>query len=463
MIPPKPPTINPSSSCESCCQNESFHFCRNCGISFCKECVEQVHSHRVFAKHDVVPIEDAILEVYHPCKQHLHGGCPEMRYFCNVCAEPACIDCFNLGTHRDHSDKIVYLKQRADEYSEAVEELMTALHESHQSIPITSSFESIKDQQVNLLDLINKKCVYMMEEAKENKRQCVQRIQEQKFSILEEIDVSGLISLLKQLDNYFTTVKNQFHQSINSIAQLSDSKTSTVFGKIQLFPDSTVLQGCSTDLTDKFRMKSDSAKLIFRASRDGFTSSAFHSNCDNISNVIVLLKTSNGNIAGGFRSAAFDSSGSQKNSPGAFLFRVKVGDNENFEKFTVISGQSQSSINCHSSYGPYFGGNPDLYLVNNCNTSNSSCNPGSTFNGTYSELLGENSFTVEDYEVYSIEPVSLSSSDLIDSSVLQSDCPDISSLMISTTETPRLLFRGSRDGFSGSQFHNHCDGQGNVF
>ena len=57
-----------------------------------------------------------------------------------------------------------------------------------------------------------------------------------------------------------------------------------------------------------------------------------------------------------------------------------------------------------SSYGPYFGAGPDLYLNTGCiSSTNSSTNQSSfDYKGKNYALNGISSFQVEDYEVYEL-------------------------------------------------------------
>ena len=56
----------------------------------------------------------------------------------------------------------------------------------------------------------------------------------------------------------------------------------------------------------------------------------------------------------------------------------------------------------NTSYGPYFGAGPDLYINNNCLSSSSSISQSSFNYGKNNALNGTSSFQVEDYEVYEL-------------------------------------------------------------
>jgi hypothetical protein len=47
------------------------------------------------------------------------------------------------------------------------------------------------------------------------------------------------------------------------------------------------------------------AKLAFRASRDGWGIRDFHQRCDQLSSSLVILRTSNGKVCGGFTSKSW--------------------------------------------------------------------------------------------------------------------------------------------------------------
>jgi hypothetical protein len=63
---------------------------------------------------------------------------------------------------------------------------------------------------------------------------------------------------------------------------------------------------------------SDSLTLLYRASRDGFKSSNFHANVDNIPNTVVIIKQKNkDSVFGGVTSVAWDSSSGYKSDTNA--------------------------------------------------------------------------------------------------------------------------------------------------
>ena len=70
------------------------------------------------------------------------------------------------------------------------------------------------------------------------------------------------------------------------------------------FKNSTILtQEQSIQLVKLLNFPSPNFTLIYQASRDGFREFDFHSKVDGIVNTLTVIKTTNGNIFGGFTSA----------------------------------------------------------------------------------------------------------------------------------------------------------------
>ena len=138
--------------------------------------------------------------------------------------------------------------------------------------------------------------------------------------------------------------------------------------------------------------------LLFRASRDGYSYSNFHSKCDGKVNTLILVETTNRRRFGGYTECQWDQSNSYKTGPYSFIFSF---DN----KKIYYSKNGSNSIYGNSSYGPTFGGGHDFYISNSCNSSDSYESLGNSYenDGKKYPLTGSNSFLVADYEVYQLE------------------------------------------------------------
>ena len=168
--------------------------------------------------------------------------------------------------------------------------------------------------------------------------------------------------------------------------------------------DSHILKIYEINLIEKgvqknLKKKINKYTLLFRASRDGYSASNFHSKCDGKSNTVTLVETMTGRRFGGFTDDQWDQSSSYKTGPNGFIF--SLDNNEIYYK-----KNNQNNIYCNSSYGPTFGGGHDFCICDNCCSSNNSYdNSGNCYetNGKKNALAGSYYFLVRDYEVFQLE------------------------------------------------------------
>jgi hypothetical protein len=127
--------------------------------------------------------------------------------------------------------------------------------------------------------------------------------------------------------------------------------------------------------------------LKYRASRDGFIAKNFHSKCDEIPNTLTIIKSTNGNIFGGFAEKAWTSDTNVKD-PKSFIISLVNQENKPFKAMNTSSLHEYDdnefyALHCHSSYGPSFGNDyygTDISISSNSNANQSgSSNFGRTF------------------------------------------------------------------------------------
>lgn len=132
-------------------------------------------------------------------------------------------------------------------------------------------------------------------------------------------------------------------------------------------------------------------KLLYRATKDGFGASDFHSKCDNKENTLVIIKSTNGNVFGGYTKQSWSNTYSgNKDDPNAFIFSFKNSKN----KLLVMKcTNSKHAIYSDNNSGPAFGFKydytnvtPDIFICNNSNKSTESCsNLGNSYK--HSEII----------------------------------------------------------------------------
>ena len=163
-------------------------------------------------------------------------------------------------------------------------------------------------------------------------------------------------------------------------------------------------------------------ELLYRATRDGFGAKDFHQKCDNFKNTLVVIKSTSGNIFGGFTSkpwnsiSTVDSQNNHVSDPSSYIFSLV---NQNEKPFKALAQSFYSGIFCDTSKGPEFGEMTsngiqqfDLSILSDSNirgktNSFSSFGNGYTFSdhfaGTYKAktiLAGTHKFVNVEIEVY---------------------------------------------------------------
>eukprot|EP01091_Cochliopodium_minus_P016983 TRINITY_DN6534_c0_g1_i1.p1 TRINITY_DN6534_c0_g1~~TRINITY_DN6534_c0_g1_i1.p1 ORF type:complete len:203 (-),score=50.59 TRINITY_DN6534_c0_g1_i1:85-693(-) len=150
-----------------------------------------------------------------------------------------------------------------------------------------------------------------------------------------------------------------------------------------------------------------SSSLIYRGSKNGFSASSFHGNCNKKSHTIVIIKA-NGYIFGGY-TYMWTSAGGYKCLPSTYIFSLTNPSNKPIQ-FKLV--KPQYAIDDSSNYGPTFGGGNDIYISDNCNANlNSFSNLGHSYSGCHhkfenneakSFLCGAAKFKVEEIEVWQL-------------------------------------------------------------
>lgn len=151
--------------------------------------------------------------------------------------------------------------------------------------------------------------------------------------------------------------------------------------------------------------KSTGTILLYSAVRDGFGAAQFHQKCDNKGATIVIAKSTNGCVFGGYTPTSWDSSGSYKLNIGSFLFTLVNTHKILPTKYEISAATNNNAIYCHALYGPTFGTGHDIHICNNANNTNTSySNFPSTFKDTSGKGLatfaGNYNFLLSDMEVF---------------------------------------------------------------
>lgn len=160
-------------------------------------------------------------------------------------------------------------------------------------------------------------------------------------------------------------------------------------------------------LKDQLDLPHSTFVLLYRASRDGWSTATFHTCCDKRGPTVVVVK-SNDSLFGGFTEQSWDSSGSYKYCNESFIFSLVNPSGSVPTKLPLKPDQTKYGIYCNSGYGPTFGGGHDLTI---CEDANSSSKSYSSLGNSYecprhitsTFLTEERTFLVSEVEVFGLK------------------------------------------------------------
>ncbi|CAK1586549.1 unnamed protein product [Parnassius mnemosyne] len=150
-------------------------------------------------------------------------------------------------------------------------------------------------------------------------------------------------------------------------------------------------------------------RLVFRASTHGFSAQAFHSHCDGVAPVLLLVQPSRGPVVGGYCEAGWSAGGASGAAGGgaggaggyvpaerALLFALA----EPPTRYPLV--KKAFALCYHPECGPIFGAGADLLLAHNCNTNSDSYSNLHSYGDAPApaSLLPDYNFTVRDYEIF---------------------------------------------------------------
>ena len=179
------------------------------------------------------------------------------------------------------------------------------------------------------------------------------------------------------------------------------------------FKISSIIDSNHYDLLNQWMVPFSDARLLYKGTSHGFSSSSFHIHCDNQGPTITFIKTTLGWIFGGYTPIQWCSKQDFSYHPSTFLFSLENPEGTPI-KLTNDgpNASNRHSIFDHSSFGPTFGGGHDLYISNNCNSNTISySNLGHSFRGPPYQygstqakkfLSGNYNFQVSEIEVWKI-------------------------------------------------------------
>lgn len=161
-------------------------------------------------------------------------------------------------------------------------------------------------------------------------------------------------------------------------------------------------------LSEKLKSQNLTFKLLYKATRDGDSEDEFHSKCDNINNTLVIIKTKENNIIGGFTTTLWNCINGYNYDDYAFLFSTCNN------KIYNIKSNRVYATGCYKGSCLLFGIANDylkeLYLSNKflSNYNSYTYNGGTYFDKNDPPFIlnnGKRNFLVKECEIYQVIPV----------------------------------------------------------
>ena len=150
-------------------------------------------------------------------------------------------------------------------------------------------------------------------------------------------------------------------------------------------------------------------KLLYRATKDGYSRMSFHNKCDNIKGTLTIIKTTKGMRFGGYTEQIWNNDRNDGNNISrkddkdiCFCFSLDLFKIYNFDN------NYNHSIVCNNNYGPNFNGGDNIffYIYNDngygSTTYKTKSNSFGKIDNDYEINNGQSEFSVIEMEVFQI-------------------------------------------------------------
>ena len=289
-----------------------------------------------------------------------------------------------------------------DIIDEILEELFPLINEGKIHL-----FEEEGNKIKIIFDLPFKKYKEMIFIISEKKKSSDEKIEElYQVIITQNKEINDLKRKLENITNIVEILEEKIEKiekdNIKVLAKKQFDENITINTKSDIFNSldeiDFIIKRLKNDI--KLQNKKIFMKLLFKATKDGSTS--FHKKCDRKVQQLFFIKTTKGEIFGGYTEKGFRSRNNSIEDINAFLFSFLTR-----KIYNAINGKNVICDN--SSYGPCFNGNNDFSIFISYNMledqSHTNKKSDSYFSGMkidYELNNGEQYFYVQEMEVYQI-------------------------------------------------------------
>jgi hypothetical protein len=196
---------------------------------------------------------------------------------------------------------------------------------------------------------------------------------------------------------------------IDSLVHLLKTNKNTKSEEKILYSNTKILSSKHQEQLNQFFSNDNQQwQLIYCASRDGYTSTAFHKLCDGRCPTMTVIRSKNGFIFGGYTKIPCSSSGTDKADSSAFLFTLKNPLGIIPTKYPIHERAIQFAVCDRLASGPTFGsifnGGSDIFLHSPFNLAGSRIHFPQTYKDTTGKgkltFTGDSHFLCDDVEIF---------------------------------------------------------------
>jgi len=232
------------------------------------------------------------------------------------------------------------------------------------------------------------------------------------FGVILEYLRTGQVNLSKSHYDLANALKVEFQYYKIATPELTQDSVPAVptpakAVESQVFTGTNMLNSQQCDKLAEWLGKKPTA-LLYSATRDGFEAQQFHDKCDNKGPTLVVVKSSQGYLFGGYAAQPWNSNYGYLNAPGPFIFTLTNPHMIPPTKYSIKSSDSGNHMYGSPDCGPAFGGGHDICISNQSNANTSSY---TNFPYTYQDttekgnntFTGQKNFQTADIEVFSVQ------------------------------------------------------------
>ena len=345
-------------------------YCPECRIYMCNKC-ENTHSKLFKNYHHCFKLDKEINDLFTGfCQEKQHNE--KLEYFCkehNVLCCVSCICKIKGKGKGEHSEcNVCFLEDIKDTKKNKLKENLTILENLSKKFEnllnqLKIIFNKINDNKENLKLEIQKIFTKLRVALNEREDELILQVDE-KFkeiyfdeNIIKDINIENNINKINEVTENMNKLNDTKFMKINVSENEINKiiKMIKMFGRIfvsgEIFSDSLIINNNNLYIENLITWinskKSFKTILLYRKSRDGDDYDTFHKLCDKKGITLVLIKSNEGFIIGGYTPIDWDNSSGWLKDDETFVFSLTSG--KVFRKAT----KSTDSIWC-TKYGPYF-------------------------------------------------------------------------------------------------------------